>query len=166
MAFGVCCLWVAGRGQGATWKTVLCGKVSVKYPPTWHQTRDAHGSQVRITLTPDSMQNLTMRMFVIFDLPTDAQHNYAYFKKNFVPLIKAGVEADAKIVKTEEITFKEHKTMYAEIISSSLPVKLYGIDAGSHIYMVVLTQRRYSQVADPGIERDDMGILNSMKFGE
>jgi len=157
-------LTVTSQAQTAGWKSVIYGRISLHYPPTWHLTRDSRGAQTRISLTPDSMQNLTMRMFEAFELPSTAEHNYAFLKTNFTALIKTGVSEDAKFVKTEEISFKGHKCMHAEVISSGLPTSVYGIDAGADIYLIMITRRRYSQKADPGIERDGTAILNSISF--
>ncbi len=148
------------------WKSVKCGKASLNFPGTWHMTRETRGAQVRVTLTPDSMQQLTMRMFEIIYLPMGGEHNYAWFKKNFASMLQPYVDQGGKILKTTEITFKGHTSMYAEMIASSLPVKVYGINGGSEIYLIVLTQRRYVKVADPGLERDGNGILNSIAFNE
>ena len=160
------CLAFGGRAQQTSWKSLKLNKVSVNYPPSWHLTRETRGAQVRVTLTPDSMQQLTMRMFEIMELPLDGEHNYAYFKKEFPTILKPWVDQGGKILKSEEITFKNHTSMYAEIIASSLPTKVYGVDAGDYIYVIVLTRRRYSKIADPGLERDGMGILNSISFGQ
>jgi hypothetical protein len=63
IAMVFCCLASAGRGQSAAWKTLQCAKVSLRYPPTWHLAEESRGQQERYTLTPDSMQHLSMRMF-------------------------------------------------------------------------------------------------------
>lgn len=159
-------LTVTSRAQTAGWKSVTYGKASLHYPPTWHLTRDSRGTQTRISLTPDSMQNLSMRMIEMYELPSNAEHNYAFFKANFTELIKNGTSSDAKFLKMEEMSFKGHKCMHAEIISGSLPSSVYGIDAGADIYLILVTKRRYSQVADPGLDRDGTAILNSISFAQ
>jgi len=143
---------------------VTYGKISLLYPPTWHLTRDNRGEQTRISLTPDSMQKLSMRMVEIYELPVTPEHNYASLKANFASLIRTGTSEDAKFLKTEEINFKGHKCMHAEVVSGSLPSSVYGLDAGPAIYVILLTKRRYSQKADPGLERDGTAIFNSITF--
>ena len=56
--------------------------------------------------------------------------------------------------------------MYAEIIQSSLPAKVYGINAGTKIYIVVLLQRRHVNIPDPKIEKDETAILNSITIDQ
>ena len=140
------------------------GKAVFSYPHSWRMTSEKKGQVTLVSVTPDSMKNLTMKMVEVFDLPTDAEHNFAFFKKNFTMIIQSTIGTEGKILKTQETTFKEHKTMYAEAISSSLPIKVYGVNAGAHICVVILTQRRYSQIPDPAMERDEAAILNSFKF--
>ena len=127
-------------------------------------TREAHGDQTQVTLTPDSMQNLTMRMIEIIDLPQSGSHTYANFKSGFTSILEAQPDAGIKVTRSEEITFKDHKTMYAEIIRSSLPAKVYGINGSTDIYLLFVTPRRHVTVADPALERDEQTILNSITF--
>jgi hypothetical protein len=166
VAITLCCLALVGRGQSANWKTLQCSKVSLTYPPTWHLTEERRGAQRRYTLTPDSMQHLTMRMFELLELPLGGDHDYAYFKKNFKLLLHPNDEVTTKILKTGEITFKGHNCMYAEMTNLSLPQKVYGIDAGNVVYLIIVTERRYIRVADPGLERDGKAILNSIAISE
>lgn len=159
-------LVVAGWAQPAGWKKLEFDKVSLSYPPTWHLTQERRGQQRRFTVTPDSMQKLSMRMFEIMELPIGEGHDYAFFKKFFSTVLHGDGEANIKPLKTEEITFKGYKAMYAEVMSNSLPAKLYGVDGGSVIYLIVVMERRYSQVADAGIKRDANAILNSVNIGK
>jgi len=129
-------------------------------------TREAHGEQTRVTLTPDSMQNLAMRIIEIIDLPLSGSHTYANFKSNFTSILEAQPDAGIKVTKNEEITFKGHKTMYADIIRSSLPGKVYAIDGGTDIYLLFVLLRRHITVADPALERDEKTILNSIAFDQ
>jgi hypothetical protein len=108
------------------------------------------------------MQRLTMRMFEMMELPVDSAHDYGYLKKSFKALLHPSSESPTKILKTEEIIFKAHNCMYAEMTNNSLPQKVYAIDAGHIIYLVILTESRYSKIADPGMKRDGMAILNSI----
>ncbi len=102
------------------------------------------------------------------DTGFDAASYYADVRnmERSLAILKPWVDQGGKILKSEEITFKGHKSMYAEIIASSLPTKVYGVDAGDYIYVIVLTRRRYSKIADAGLERDGTGILNSISFGQ
>ena len=160
------CVAFAGRAQQAAWKSLKLSKVSLNYPPTWHMTRETRGTQIRITFTPDSMQHLSMRMFEIMELPVAGDRKYPYFKKNFAVFLQPWVDQGGKILKDEEVTFKGHTTMYAEVIANSLPIKVYVVDAGDYLYVIILRRRRYSNVAYLGLERDGVGILNSIVFGQ
>jgi hypothetical protein len=161
----LCSIALAGRGQSANWKKLECDKITVAYPPTWHLAQESRGRQHRYTLTPDSMQRLTMRLVEILEVPVDSAHGFDYFKKNFNLLLKHG-DASIKVLKDEETTFKGHKSMYGDIINSSLPQRVYALDAGNRIYVVILTERRYSQIADAGLKRDGNAILNSITFAQ
>jgi hypothetical protein len=129
-------------------------------------TKEDRGRQARFTLTPDSMRHLTMRIVEIIGLPQDGSHSYASFKSVFVSLLEGQPDAGIKVTKSEEITFKDHKTMYAEIKRNSLQTKVYGIDGGTYIYLFFLLPRRYSTVPDPALERDEKAILNSITFDQ
>lgn len=150
------------HAQTTTWKSTTYGKLSLHYPPTWHLARYDKGIQTHISITPDSMKNLLMQMFEVWELPTSAEHTYAFFKANLTPILRNATAPDATVVKTEEISFKGHKCMRTEMISGSLPIIVYGLDAGTAIYLVVLTPRRYSKVPDPALERDERAALNSI----
>jgi hypothetical protein len=54
--------------------------------------------------------------------------------------------------------------MYAEAFINGLPAKIYGLDGLFYVYILLLTQRRYTQVPDPALERDEMIILNSITY--
>ena len=165
LVIAVCCvLALPGRSQPPTWKPMRFGKISLNYPSTWHMSREAHGEQTRVTLTPDSMQHLTMRIIEIFELPLSGDHTYANFRSGFASILEAQPEAGIKVTRSEETTFKGHKTMYAEIIRNSLPGKVYGIDGGTDIYLLFVLPRRYAAVPDPALERDEKVILNSIAF--
>ena len=166
IAIVFCCLALAGRGQPADWKTLQCTKVSLRYPPTWHPAEESRGQQKRYTLTPDSMQRLTMRMFDMMELHVDSAHGYGYFKNSFNTLLHPNAKSPTKILKTGEITFKGHNCMYAEMTNNGLPQKVYAIDAGHIIYLVILTESRYSKIADPAMKRDGMAILNSITLDQ
>jgi hypothetical protein len=112
------------------------------------------------------MQHLTMRLIDIVDLPVIGNYTYAYFKSGFVSLLEGQADAGIKVTKSEEIMFKDHKTMYAEVIRNSLPAKVYGIDCGTDIYVFFVTPKRYSTVPDPALERDEKAILNSITFDQ
>jgi hypothetical protein len=163
----VCCaLAVSGRAQSSSWKSMKFGKVSLHYPPTWTNTKATFNGQTRVTLTPDSMKDLSMRIVEFFELPLDGTFTYANFKSGFASLLKAQPDAGIKVPKCEEITFKEHKTMYAEAMRKGLPTKVYAIDGGTRIYLFFLLPRRYSTVPDPALERDEKAILNSITFDQ
>lgn len=157
-------LTLTTHAQTSAWKSTTYGKVSLRYPPTWHLARYDRGIQTHISITPDSMKNLLMQMFEVWELPTSAEHNYAFFKANLAPILRNATAPDATVVKKEEISFKGHKCVRTEMLSGSLPTTVYGVDAGTAIYLVVLTPRRYIKIADPGMERDERAILNSITF--
>jgi hypothetical protein len=161
-----CPLAFAGYAQSSDWKSVRYGKITLRYPPTWHMNKEANGERTRVTLTPDSMQQLTMRMVLIYELPLGSDHSYESFKKDFPAMVRAQTDGETKFLKTDEITLKGHKCMYTEVIQNSLPVKVFGINGGTAIYAVVLLSRRYSSTPDPGMERDETAILNSISFDQ
>jgi hypothetical protein len=164
LSVAICCVTITGYGQSASWKPAKIGTLSLRYPPSWHYAKETRGKEFRISITPDSMQHLGMRMFIIFPLSVNGEHNFAFFKKNFNLILRGAIGSDGKIVKTAETTFRGHKCMYAEAVESSLPEKVYGVDGGDLIYVIIVMPRRYVSVADPGIERDENGILNSIVF--
>jgi len=167
LAAVICFFTFAGRGQSPAWNTFRFGKISLHYPPTWHANKEAvHAGQTRLTLTPDSMRNLAMQIIEIYELPMSGDHTYARFKKDFAATLQSRTGMDTKVLKVEEISFKGHKTMYAETIQSSLPAKVYGINAGTKIYPIILLQRRYSNIPDPRLEQDGMAILNSITIDQ
>ena len=164
LSAAICFAAVTSRGQGAAWKPLKLAKVSLTYPSTWHVTKETSGPQVHITITPDSMQQLTMQMFELMELPTDEVHNFAFFKKSFPSMLKGVAGEGGKVVKNIESTFKGHRCVYAEIISNGLPEKIYGVDDGAYVYVFVTIPRRYVSKPDAGIERDGSRILNSIAF--
>jgi len=103
-----------------------------------------------------------MRMIEIIDLPLSGSHTYESFKSGFTSILEAQPNLGIKVTRSKEITFRDHKTMYAEIVRSSLPAKVYGIDGNTDIYLFFVTPRRYVTVADPALERDEQTILNSI----
>jgi len=156
----------AGRGQGLApaWNSFHFGRLSMKYPPTWKTTKETYKGQARGTLTPDSMQHLTMRIVEMIELPLDASHTYAGFRQNFATILKSQPDWSTRIIKTEEISLKDHKAMYAELIHNSLPAKLYAINAGTKLYIIFVLRTRHVDVPDPKMEKDGMAILNSITF--
>lgn len=54
--------------------------------------------------------------------------------------------------------------MYAEGVMNGLPVKVYALDELLYIYILLLTERRYIETADPALERDESAILNSITY--
>jgi hypothetical protein len=163
----LCFFTFASHGQSPAWNSLRYGKISLHYPPTWHVNKEApHAGQSRLTLTPDSMQNLTMKIIEIYELTVSGDHTYARFKNDFASMLQSRSGMGTKVLKTEEISFKGHKTMYAETIQSSLPAKVYGINAGTEIYPIILIQRRYSNIPDPRLEQDEMAILNSITIAQ
>jgi hypothetical protein len=157
-----CSFAFAGHAQAPGWKSIRYGQVSLSYPPTWQTERLSQDGQTAVTLTPDSMRNLAIRIIGVYELPLSGDHNYATFKKDFTTLLQSRPDWPTKVLKTQEISFKSHKTMYAEVIQSSLPAKVYGINAGTKIYMIVLLLSRHVDIPDPKMERDETAILNSI----
>lgn len=157
------CLIPAVHAQTSDWKPLKVGKISISYPPDWHQSRASRGNETRDELTPDSMQ--TVYMCTIFALPLDG-HNFAYFKEHFNQMVQATIGADGSILKVKETTFKDHKCMYGDILLNSLEVKVYGFCDGTYLYMFLFRPRRYAKVAEPALERDENSILNSVDFGQ
>jgi hypothetical protein len=160
---GFLCVALSAGGQTIAWKVVNYGGISVMYPPTWHMTKERHESLTRVTLTPDSMQNLDMRLVQIYEFPTSSNHTYESFKTVFPSMLKVQFGTEVPTPKIDEISFKDHKALYAEI-KSELPSKAYALNAGAAIYVIILQQRRWIHTPDPGMERDEKAILNSITF--
>lgn len=158
-----CLLTFASNAQDPSWKPYRYGNISLKYPPTWLPNKESQGGHTRVTLTPDSMRRLTMRIVEIYELKVEGDHTFASFKNGFATSLKSQDES-TKVLKTEETSFKDHKAIYAEIIRSSLPARVYGINAGAYIYVVFLLKSRHVDVPDPKMEKDGMAILNSIVF--
>jgi len=78
-----CISTFAGFGQGPTWKSLRIGLMSLKYPPTWQTEKHKGEIETLVSLTPDSMRNLGMRIIQISELPIIGDHTYANFKKGF-----------------------------------------------------------------------------------
>jgi len=164
MAAISCCVTLVGFGQNAEWKSLQLHIATFRYPASWQMLKDSHDNQTLIRLTPDSMQALSIKMVEIFDAPLTEQYDYKWFKANFPALLLPALGSGGKILTTKEIMFHGHSCMYADAISHGLPVKVYGLDGLFYAYTLLLTQRRYSQVADPALERDEMAILNSITY--
>ncbi|HVV07053.1 MAG TPA: hypothetical protein VHC96_22650 [Puia sp.] len=159
-----CLFTMAGRGQAPSWKSLQLGVLSLKYPPTWVMEKTHGKVETYVVLTPDSMRSLPIKVLQIIELPVIGDHTYARFKKDFATMLTSNPDWPTKILKTEEISFKGHKTMYAEIIRSSLRGKVYGINTGGVIYAILLLQSRHVGVPDPKMERDGAAILDSITF--
>jgi hypothetical protein len=159
-----CCLVLDNFGQGADWKPLQLDIATFHYPPSWQMLKAAHGNQTLIRLTPDSMASLTMKMVEIFDAPLTEKYDYKWFKGHFSQVILPALGSGGKILETKEITFHNHACIYADAVMNGLPVKVYALDGLFYAYILLLTQRRYSQVPNPALERDEMAILNSITY--
>jgi hypothetical protein len=158
------CLALSNFGQSAGWKPLKLDIATFQYPGSWQMLKATHGNQTLILLTPDSMQDLPMKMVEIFDAPLIGQYDFKWFKGHFSDVVLPALGSGGKIVTTKETVFHGHSCMYAEAVMNGLPVKVYGLDGLFYVYVLLLTQRRYSQVADPALERDEMTILNSITY--
>lgn len=159
-----CYLSFSSFGQGAGWKPLKLYNATFYYPPSWQLLKDSHGNQTRISLTPDSMQDLSMKMVEIFNAPLTDQYDYKWFKDNFSQVVLPALGPGGKILSTKEIVFHKHSCVYADAVRNGLPVKVYGLDGLFYVNILLLTQRRYSQIPDPALERDEMEILNSITY--
>ena len=159
------CIAMVGRTQAPAWKGVKIGSITLKYPPGWQVDSGRDNGEANITLTPDSMQNLNMRMCVIFAMPADSANDYSYLEQHFTAMVESSLGPDVNFLKTADTTFKGHKCMYAEVTLRALPMKIYAFNEGAYHYVILFTLRRNWQVADPRLERDEAGILNSLSFG-
>jgi hypothetical protein len=156
------CLFMLSSGaQPPGWKSGKYGKISFNYPPAWQMTRESQGQRTRVTLTPDSMQTMSTKMFEISEIPLDNTHTFADFKPYIASVFSENKEVEGKVLKIEEISFKGHRCIYLDVVQNKLPNKVYGIDAGNVIYLVMIYPRRYIKIADPAMERDETAILNS-----
>jgi hypothetical protein len=160
----LCCLALNDFGQGAGWKPLKLDNATFHYPGSWQMLKASKANQTLIQLTPDSMQNLSMKMVEIFDAPLIGQYDYKWFKGHFTEVVLPALGSGGKLLTTKEIVFHGHSCMYADAVMNGLPVKIYGLDGLFYVYILMLTQRRYSQVADPALERDEMAILNSVTY--
>jgi hypothetical protein len=160
----LCCLALSDFGQSAAWKPLKLDIATFRYPSSWQILKDTHGNQTLIRLTPDSMQNLSMKMVEIFDAPLTDRYDYKWFKAHFSDVVLPALGSGGKILTTKETIFHGHSCMYAEAVMNGLPVKVYGLDGLFYVYILLLTQRRYSQIPDPALERDEMTILNSITY--
>lgn len=158
------CTALTGHAQTPGWKPLKVGNISLRYPPNWQLDSAGNGDQMGITMTPDSMRDLNMRVCVIFRLSADSSRDYGYIKKNFMAMIESSIGPDAYFLRTVDTTLKNHKTMYAEATLRALPMKIYGFSVGAYNYIFLFTLRRHFQVADPRLERDEAAILNSISF--
>jgi hypothetical protein len=158
----LCILAFTIHPQPPSWTSATCGKLSLHYPPTWHLTHETRASGTRITLTPDSMQQLSMHMMELYDIHLDAQHTYSLLKKQAIQALQESPET--KMVKTVDITFKGRQGMCLEFIQNSLPGKMYWVNGGTELYWIIIIPRRYIGVPDPGLERDETAMMNSISF--
>lgn len=159
-----CSLTLSGFGQDAGWKSLKLGNATFQYPQSWQMLKDSHGNQTLIQLTPDSMQDLSMKMVEIFDVPFSDKYDYKWLKGHFSQVVLPALGSDGKILATKEILFHNHSCVYADAVMNGLPAKVYALDGLFYCYILLLTQRRYTKVSDPALERDEMAILNSITY--
>jgi len=159
-----CCLAFGSFGQTDGWKPLKLDFATFYYPPSWQMLKDTLTNKTLVRLTPDSMQHLSMKMIEIFQAPLFDKYNFNWFKEHFEQVVMPGLGEGAKILTKKEIIFHNHACMYADAVVNGLPVKVYGLDGLFYVYILVLTQRRYSRVPDPALERDEMAILNSVTY--
>ena len=160
----LCGLALNDFGQSAGWKTLKLDDATFHYPASWQMVKLGKDNQTLIRLTPDSMQDLPMKMVEIFDAPLAGQFDYKWFKAHFKEVILPALGSGGKLLTTKETVFHGHACMYADAVMNGLPVKVYGLDGLFYVYVLLLIQRRYSQVPDPALERDEMVILNSIIY--
>jgi hypothetical protein len=160
----LCCLALNDFGQAADWKPLKLDIATFHYPGSWQMLKASKNNQTLIRLTPDSMQDLPMKMVEIFDAPLIEEYDFKWFKGHFSEVVLPALGSGGKLLTTKEIVFHGHSCMYADAVMNGLPVKVYGLDGLFYVYILLLTQRRYSQVADPALDRDEMAILNSITY--
>jgi len=162
----MCFFIFAGHGQSSDWQTMQYGKLSLNFPPTWHERTAIRGDLTMVILTPDSMQHLHWGLITINTIGMSPGFTFAKFKTEFASRMGRGSNPDDKVLKTEEISFKNHETMYGEVIMIGLPAKVYAVHAGTEIYQAIFITRRHVNIPDSGIERDEQAILNSITIAQ
>jgi hypothetical protein len=110
------------------------------------------------------MQGLSMKMVEIFNALLIGEHDFKWFKDNFSQVVLSALGSGGKIISSKEIVFHGHACVYADAVMNGLPVKVYGLDGLFYVNILLLTQRRYSQIPDRALERDEMAILNSITY--
>lgn len=100
------------------------------------------------------------------EIPLDKTHTFADFKPYIVSVFSGNNNVGGKVRKVEEISFKGHRCIYLDVVQNSLPNKVYGIEVGNFIYVVIMYPRRYIKIPDPVMEKDETSILNSFAFGQ
>jgi hypothetical protein len=61
------------------------------------------GNQTLIRLTPDSMQDLPMKMVEIFDAPLTDEYDFKWFKGHFSEVVLPALKSGGKLLATKEI---------------------------------------------------------------
>lgn len=148
--------------QEVTYDTLRQGKVLLRFPHTWHPLKEIRDNFTRITLTPDSLNDLKMKAFELIEFDMHG-NSFEEFKEDFLYTIRSRAK-DVKIwiVKKQDIVFKGRKTVYAEVTIGPIPEKVYGIDGGKMLYLISLLGRDINGAPDKRLEQDEKAILQSM----
>lgn len=105
------------------WKYAKSGNISFQYPPNWAFEDETVNGQKRLTATPDAYKDIKMvRAFDIIVIPPSGR-TFKDFKNNFIDIISNRGGSKAKLIKKEELKFKNYETIFAEIIEDPRPYK-------------------------------------------
>jgi hypothetical protein len=127
------------------WKEAKYNNVFFKYPSDWFYEKETVQGWTRLTATPESLKHIkTVRAFEVIEIDPGGR-TFAEFKRDFVYTISNRGGSPATLIEREEITFKNHEAVYAEIIQdpkdAAMPTKSWGLHAGNKFYLVTIISR-------------------------
>lgn len=151
------------KAQTPAYHSLKNGKVFMKVPNTWTSQIDTIKDVFRISVTPDTLADLTIKAIELFEIKMHGR-TFAKFKEDFDHTItsRMGGGRDSKILRKENIVFKGYQTVYAEAISNNVRTKNYGVNCGSTVYLLILVDRDVNGVFDTRMQKEEEAILSSL----